>query len=192
MDSGESPSSSRPIAVSRAAASTRLHLRKPRAVPKEAGKRLIFKRAAAFKMTHNSALSGAPAVRSKLLCAVGGCRARGAPPTPPAGGRRLRDFHYSLFHFPPSGLTQTAFLAQPGTTACSRKAAGMDRTCRGPVRARLVAACLSNYYPRLRIPTVRPSNPTGKVPPRLVPPPSRAQDQSSRCRSKTRTSSGSI
>lgn len=133
------------ITISRAATSTWLCLWSlAPLLQREAGRRLIFKRAAPFQMTQNSVLSGAPSVRSKLLCAVGGR----------AGRQRLHGGIFITPYFPPSGLTETAFQAQPGTPACSMEAVGMHQTCWGPVQAGLVAACLSNNYPRHRIPTV--------------------------------------
>lgn len=57
---------------------------------REAGERLIFKRAAAFEMTPNSALSGAPAARSELLCAVGGSEVGGGRAGAATCGRRPR------------------------------------------------------------------------------------------------------
>lgn len=136
-----------------------LALRRPRVSAFEAraapsaggGKRLIFKRAAAFQMTRDSVLSGAPAVRSKLLRAGGGSGG--------AGGRAARQalrggiFTAPYFIF----LLQVGLkriIAQPGTTACSMEAVGMHQTRWGPVQAGFVAVCLSNNYPRHLIPTV--------------------------------------
>lgn len=114
MDLSGSARNNRQITVSRAATSACFCLRSLAAPSAGGGKRLIFKGAAAFEMTQNSVLSDAPAVRSKPLWAVGGSGGGGEQ------GRRRRllapprrDFHYSLFHFPPSGLSETGFKRSP-------------------------------------------------------------------------------
>lgn len=114
--------------------STPLRLRSPAPLlQREAGKRLIFKRAAAFGMTQNFGAErrSSRAVRAALCCR----RVRGGGVGGVGGQGRHRHLQQEAA-LPASASTEGSFITpsflkprfKPGTTACSMKAAGTHRT----------------------------------------------------------------